>query len=91
MNYNEDMHMIVFDHLVTKSEADGKPEKSLKPKGYEYFPDGTYEAFEWKNNRWEYVETVKNVQYNSAPTPVPFFDGKKSGGYMKTKTVKSQK
>jgi hypothetical protein len=91
MNYNAEMQMVIFDKLITKSEADGKAEKSLKPKGYEYFPDGTYEAFEWKNNRWEYVESVKNLQFNSAPTPVPFFDGKKSSGYMKTKTIKYQK
>ncbi len=91
MNYNDEMQMVVFDNLVTKSEADGKPEKSLKPKSYEYFPDGTYEAFEWKNDRWEYVESLKNIQYKAAPTPVPFFDNKKSGGYMKTKSVQIPK
>jgi hypothetical protein len=77
LNYDDEMKMVVFDHLVSKQEMEGKPEKPGKTKGYDLYPDGTYEAFEWKNN----------VSSKNSLTPVPFFDNQKSSGYMKTKTI----
>lgn len=47
-NYDPDMDMIVYDHLVPEGD---QPEKKDS-----YIPDGDFEAFQWKNGRWVHVE-----------------------------------
>ena len=93
LNYNAELNQVIFDHLITKQALQGKPEMPGKPRGYDMFPDGTYEAFDWKINRWEYLEELSNITYRTAPTPVPFFDNTKpkEKGYIKTKKVKMVK
>jgi hypothetical protein len=90
LNYDAELNQIIFDHLVSKQALQGKPEMPGKPRGFDMFPDGTYEAFDWKINRWEYLEELSNITYRTAPTPVPFFDNSKpkEKGYIKTKKVK---
>jgi hypothetical protein len=47
-NYDPDMDMIVYDHLVPEGDH---PEKKDT-----YVPDGDFEGFQWKNGRWVHVE-----------------------------------
>jgi len=47
-NYDPDMDMVVFDHLV--------PEGDQPQKKDTYVPDGDFEAFQWKSGHWVHVE-----------------------------------
>lgn len=47
-NYDPEMDMIMFDHLV--SEGD-QPERKDS-----FVPDGDFEGFKWKDGRWIHVE-----------------------------------
>ena len=47
-NYDPEMDMILFDHLISESE---QPEKKDS-----YIPDGDFEGFQWKDGRWVHVE-----------------------------------
>jgi len=47
-NYDPDMDLVVFDHLVPEGD---EPEKKDT-----YIPDGDFEAFQWKQGRWVHVE-----------------------------------
>ncbi len=73
LNYYDATNQIIFDHLITKAAMNGKTDMPGKPRGFDLLPDGTYEAFEWRDNKWKYVEELQNVQYESAPVPVPVF------------------
>lgn len=50
VNYNEDLNMILVDHLVSEND---EPENA-----WTYVPDGDYEGFKWVNGRWQHVEKV---------------------------------
>ncbi len=65
LNYDKEMDMIVFDHLV--SENDHVLQK------YTLIPDGDYEGFVWKNGKWNYVNKVftSKLQDGQAPVPQP--------------------
>jgi hypothetical protein len=47
-NYDPQMDMIVFDHLVPEGDEPRKLDT--------YIPDGDFEAFQWKEGRWVHVE-----------------------------------
>ncbi len=47
-NYDPEMGMIVYDHLVPEGDQAQKKET--------YVPDGDFEAFEWKNGKWVHVQ-----------------------------------
>jgi hypothetical protein len=70
MQYDEEMQMIVYDHLI--------PENGEKAKKYTYIPDGDYEGFKWKNGKWVHVDKVFNfaLKDGEAPTPVPLTEDK---------------
>jgi len=46
-NYDPQMDMVVYDHLV--------PEGDQPQKKDTYIPDGDFEAFQWKDGRWVHV------------------------------------
>ena len=69
MNYNSEKEMIIFDHVAPPTE---------KGRGatFSYVPDGTYEGFAWKNNRWNWVENVFTFGINendNPPIPMPLY------------------
>lgn len=69
MNYDREKEMIIFDHVAPPTD---------KGRGatFSYVPDGTYEGFQWKNNRWNWVENVFTFAINendNPPIPVPKF------------------
>ena len=63
MQFDEDLDMIVFDHLI--------PENGEKDKRYTYIPDGDYEGFKWKNGKWVHVDKVFNFALKDGEAPVP--------------------
>ncbi len=69
LNYDTALSMIVFDHVAP-------PQQKAEGATFSYVPDGTYEGFIWKSNRWNWVEKVFTFAINEAdnpPVPVPLF------------------
>jgi len=70
MQFDEDLNMIIYDHLI--------PENGEKGKLYTYIPDGDYEGFKWKNGKWVHVDKVFNLSLKDgeAPAPAPLTEDK---------------
>ncbi|MBZ5856234.1 hypothetical protein [Flavihumibacter profundi] len=49
-NYNPEMDMVIFDHLISESDEPNRPET--------YVPDGDFEGFRWKDGKWVHVPKV---------------------------------
>lgn len=67
--YDEDLGMILFDHLISENN---QPERK-----YTLIPDGDPEGFIWKNGKWEYVNKVFEtpvLKDGEASRPVPIKD-----------------
>jgi hypothetical protein len=64
LNYDEEMGMIVHDHLqdVGTNYAD-VPSVGV--------PDGTYEAYELKKGVWQHIVKLQNTEMDEAPRPMP--------------------
>lgn len=63
LQFDEDMDMIIFDHLI--------PENGEKNKLYTYIPDGDYEGFKWKNGKWVHIDKVFNFALKDGEVPLP--------------------
>jgi hypothetical protein len=70
LQFDEEMDMIIYDHLI--------PENGEKGKLYTYIPDGDYEGFKWKNGKWVHIDKVFNfaLQDGQAPAPAPLTEDK---------------
>lgn len=69
LNYDKELDLIIFDHLV--SELPGDDSK------YNLISDGDYEGFKWSNGRWIHVVKIfaeQKLKDGQAPVPVPFLD-----------------
>ncbi len=64
MNYDEDLRLITFDHLIPA-------DPSTRDLPYTYVPDGSYEAFEWKRGRWNHIDNIFTSTMKEAPFPSP--------------------
>ena len=62
LNYDPELDMIVFDHLISETE---EPEKKNT-----YIPDGSYEGFKWKDGQWVHVDKVFDFQLQDGQFPV---------------------
>jgi hypothetical protein len=62
LNYDPDLDMIVFDHLISETDEPAKKET--------YIPDGTYEGFKWKDGQWVHVDKVFDFQLQDGQFPV---------------------
>jgi len=69
VNFDEDLDMIVFDHLVPE---DGKAFGLYAT----YIPDGTYEAMQFEKGKFKYVEKVFHQTQDQPPMPKPLFEDK---------------
>lgn len=67
-NYDPALDLLMFDHLTTVGGEYGE--------GPVQIPDGTYEAYQLNNGRWEYVEKVFNQVLDEAPRPNPVLKGR---------------
>ncbi|MCW3089828.1 MAG: hypothetical protein JWP81_897 [Ferruginibacter sp.] len=63
LTYDDDLAMVVFEHLESESN---EPTKK-----WTYIPDGDYEGFKWKNGKWIHVEKVFNLITPEGKEPVP--------------------
>lgn len=70
LQYDEELGMILYDHLI--------PESGDTDKKYTYIPDGDYEGFTWENGKWVHIDKVFNfaLQDGQAPVPVPLNENK---------------
>jgi hypothetical protein len=62
LNYDPDLDLIVFDHLISESDEPNKKNT--------YIPDGTYEGFKWKNGQWVHVDKVFDFKLEDGQFPV---------------------
>ncbi|MBK9732829.1 MAG: hypothetical protein IPO83_16375 [Chitinophagaceae bacterium] len=69
LNYDADLQMITFDHLIPQ-------DASTKDLPYTYVPDGSYEAFQWKHGKWNYFDNVFTSTMTEVPFPNPVDFGK---------------
>ncbi|MEO6549511.1 MAG: hypothetical protein ABIN94_16025 [Ferruginibacter sp.] len=63
LTYDEDLAMLVFEHLESESNEPNKK--------WTYIPDGDYEGFKWKNGKWIHVNKVFNLITPEGNEPVP--------------------
>jgi hypothetical protein len=61
-NYDPEMDMIIFDHLI--------PEGGEAEKKDSYIPDGDFEGFKWKDGRWVHVDKVFNYKLKDGGFPM---------------------
>lgn len=82
LQYDEELEMILYDHLI--------PENGEADKQYTYIPDGDYEGFKWKNGKWIHVDKVFTfaLQDGQAPVPVPIKEDKLTTPAQKSKRRK---
>lgn len=68
IQFDEEMDMILLDHLISETN---EPQKK-----YTLIPDGDYEGFVWKEGRWQHIEKVftQKLEDGQAPVPAPFKD-----------------
>ena len=60
--YDEEMGMIMYDHLISETDEPAKK--------FTYVPDGDYEAFKWVNGKWLHVEKVFTFKLEDGQAPV---------------------
>ncbi len=63
MNYDSDLDMIVYDHLISESNQPGK--------AYTLVPDGDYQGLKWVNGKWDLVDKVFNYKLKDGQAPMP--------------------
>jgi hypothetical protein len=61
-NYNPEMDLIIYDHLISESDEPKKKDT--------YSPDGDYEGFKWKDGQWVHVDKVFNFALKDGQFPV---------------------
>lgn len=82
MNYEPEMKMILFDHLISETEEPDFP--------WTFIPDGDYEGFKWQNGQWVHIDKVYNFKLEDGQAPVgdPLMDvkGNKNEEKLKQKS-----
>jgi hypothetical protein len=68
--FDEELNMIIYDHLI--------PEEGEVGKKFTYIPDGDYEGFKWKDGKWIHIDKVFHfaLKDGEAPVVVPLMDEK---------------
>jgi len=62
MGFDDEMQMILYDHLISETN------EPLKK--YTYIPDGDYEGFKWENGKWKHIEKVFQLKLQDGQAPV---------------------
>jgi hypothetical protein len=62
LNYDPELDMIVFDHLISETDEPAKKDT--------YIPDGSYEGFKWKDGQWVHVDKVFDFKLQDGQFPV---------------------
>ncbi len=86
VNYIEDLHMILVDHLISENED---PEHQ-----WTFVPDGDQEGFKWENGKWVHIDKVFTYKLMDGQAPVgdPILDpkGNKDEKKLQEKTDKNK-
>jgi len=69
MNWNDDLNMVAFDHLVEMASP-------YKGQGNMYIPDGDMDGLNFENGIWRYKTRLFNEILDEAPRPEPVFNSK---------------
>lgn len=69
-NYNEELGMIVKNHLIPLRT-------SAQIKGETYVPDGSFEGYKLEGELWVYKEKLFHTVSETAPRPTPILDQRK--------------
>jgi hypothetical protein len=73
LNYNKELNMIVYDHLISETNEPAKK--------FTYVSDMDYEGFKWLAGKWMHVNKIFHDAIpmgKGAPTPQPLDQKKKS-------------
>jgi len=82
LNYNPALEMIVFDNVI--------PQSGMMPgQGVSKYPDGSYQAYRFKDGNWNHIDKLYNQVMDEAPRPNPV--NKKPGGVFGKKIGGSKK
>lgn len=70
IKYDDELGMIIFDHLISENNQPSKK--------YTYIPDGDYEGFKWENGKWVHIDKVFTFKLEDGQAPVerPVREGK---------------
>lgn len=60
--YDEEMDMIIYDHLISEVNEPSKK--------YTLIPDGDYEGFKWSKGQWIHVDKVFTFQLKDGEAPI---------------------
>ena len=86
LTYDDNLGMIIFDHLISESNEPAKK--------FTLIPDGDYEGFKWNNGQWLHVDKVFNQVtpegFAPAPNPVKDEQGKTIEGKLQDNTNKKK-
>jgi hypothetical protein len=63
VQYDEEMDMILFDHLISETNEPNKK--------YTLIPDGDYEGFQWTNGQWLHIDKVFDFKLKDGEAPIP--------------------
>lgn len=63
VNFDDDLKMILVDHLVSETDEPDLP--------YTFVPDGDYEGFKWTNGKWLHVDKVFDQKLEDGQVPIP--------------------
>ena len=63
VNYDEDLKMIIVDHLISETDEPDKP--------YTFVPDGDQEAFVWKGGKWLHIDKPFTFKLEDGQAPMP--------------------
>ncbi|HMJ47446.1 MAG TPA: hypothetical protein VK498_08955 [Ferruginibacter sp.] len=68
LTYDDELDMIIVEHLVSESNEPNKK--------WTLIPDGDYEGFKWVNGKWLFINKVFNqmTEEGNAPVPLPIRD-----------------
>lgn len=63
VNYDPDLQLIIFDHLISETDEWDKP--------YTFIPDGDSEGFAWKGGKWVHIDKVFDYKLEDGQAPMP--------------------
>ena len=63
LTYDNDMQVIVFEHMESETSEPNKK--------WTYVPDGDYEGFKWENGKWVHIEKIFNQITAEGKEPMP--------------------
>jgi hypothetical protein len=69
LNYDEELKIIIFDHLIEMAGFMGE--------GANKYPDGSYEGYRLENGLWRHIPKVWDQVSDEPPRPFPILDTRK--------------